>query len=320
MDTSEQEYDDLTLVNGIGEKRQTWLREKMHVYRFMDLAAISANTLQKRLQEIGHPISMKTVNEWIEQARKLSQKTIPLQAQAGEVTSEFRRHYATFTVELLLGEDNDVRRTRVSYVQNKLEETWAGWDEPRLVNFIVQCARLNIPSSKLTSPREPISLHESALSIETESSPARTPRTLLRERGPSSKQKDTLGDVLQVNELVMLPLGSNRPQHIARANEAFNVRVLLDLTEINATPSIPLNCTVTIWAKKLGEGECQIIGEQQSTFLPAEKIPCVAESTISSQGVYRLEALVTLTPEASPKSPSTPLRAWLQSGPIQVYL
>lgn len=319
MDTSEQEYDDLTLVKGIGEKRQTWLREKMHVYRLMDLAAISANTLQKRLQEIGQPVSMKTVNEWIEHARKLSQKTVPLQAQASEVTSEFRRHYATFTVELLLGEDNNVRRTRVSYVQNKLEETWAGWDEPRLVNFIVRCAGLNIPLSKFALPKEPISPHEPALSIETESSPARTPETSQRESGPSSKPKGTLGDVLRVNELVMLPLDSNRPQHIARANEAFNVRVLLDLTEINATPSIPLNCTVTIWAKKLGEGERQIIGEQQSTFMPVDKIPCVVESMIPSQGTYRLEALVTLPPASTSLSPHSTIRAWLEGELLQVY-
>jgi hypothetical protein len=47
-----------------------------------------------------------------------------------------QRPYATFVVELLLGQDGGVRRTRVVHVQTGAEQKWAGWDEERLLAFL----------------------------------------------------------------------------------------------------------------------------------------------------------------------------------------
>jgi|Tabmets5t2r1_1033131.scaffolds.fasta_scaffold05431_2 hypothetical protein len=45
--------------------------------------------------------------------------------------------YATFVVQLLLADDGSIRRTRVVHIQTHTEETWPGWDETRLLYFIV---------------------------------------------------------------------------------------------------------------------------------------------------------------------------------------
>jgi hypothetical protein len=47
-----------------------------------------------------------------------------------------QQHYSTFVVELLLDAHHDVRRTRVTHIQTGTEQTWAGWDEERLLAFL----------------------------------------------------------------------------------------------------------------------------------------------------------------------------------------
>jgi hypothetical protein len=55
------------------------------------------------------------------------------------------QHYSTFVVEFLLDEHREVRRTRVVHVQTGSEERWAGWDEERLLRFIMTHDDLSLP-------------------------------------------------------------------------------------------------------------------------------------------------------------------------------
>jgi hypothetical protein len=56
-----------------------------------------------------------------------------------------RQQYETFVVELLVDEKRAVRGTRVVHVQTGTEERWAGWDEARLVRFVVAHADFTPP-------------------------------------------------------------------------------------------------------------------------------------------------------------------------------
>jgi hypothetical protein len=56
-----------------------------------------------------------------------------------------RQEYETFVVELLVDEERVVRGTRMVHVQTGTEERWAGWDEQRLVNFVVTHADFTRP-------------------------------------------------------------------------------------------------------------------------------------------------------------------------------
>jgi hypothetical protein len=47
-----------------------------------------------------------------------------------------QQRYATFVVELLLEQDGSVRYTRVQHVQTGMGQTWAGWNEERLLAFL----------------------------------------------------------------------------------------------------------------------------------------------------------------------------------------
>jgi hypothetical protein len=53
--------------------------------------------------------------------------------------------YSTYVVEFLLDEQREVRRTRVVHIQTQSEERWAGWDEERLLRFIMTHGDLSLP-------------------------------------------------------------------------------------------------------------------------------------------------------------------------------
>jgi hypothetical protein len=52
------------------------------------------------------------------------------------------QYYQTFIVELLMDERGTVHRTLVVHVLAGTEERWAGWDEMRLLQFVVSHAGL----------------------------------------------------------------------------------------------------------------------------------------------------------------------------------
>jgi hypothetical protein len=77
---------------------------------------------------------------------------LPPQTRGAEDTSNGSQHYATFTVELLLGEESEVRRTRVKHIQEGEQETWAGWEDGRLVSFFVEHSALRGSGAAGVSP------------------------------------------------------------------------------------------------------------------------------------------------------------------------
>ncbi len=213
----------------------------------------------------------------------------------------------TFAVELLLDEDNNVQRTRVVHVEDQTEETWNGWVEPRLVNFFVRYAGLHRPLPEPLSPAD------------TETLPGESPEMLRGEHVIPTKHKSALTGVLRVSELATTPLHSNAPQPLAGANQPFHTRVLLDLTEVHTSPARTLQCTATVWARNLGTGARQVVGQGRSTFKHSDHVPCAVDCTIRSPGTYRLEAVVTLAPASSAAVAGATLMAWLESGLLVVY-
>jgi len=156
MDTIKQREDDLTQLKGIGEKRQTWLRETMHIYNFEDLAATSADALQKQLLEASQPVSIDTIRAWTEQARKLASqrqldkpdqgKSTPEKDSTTRVqkTEQDWQPLASFVIEyqecLIDGEKQ--YRTSAHHVEADNSETWPGVIHEQLHDWMVKQAGL----------------------------------------------------------------------------------------------------------------------------------------------------------------------------------
>jgi hypothetical protein len=165
--------DDFKLITGIKQG----IERRLHnagIMTYAQLAALSPDEIIERLKLSG--IAARNVNaqDWVGQAHDLathmaaddtdapepatpeaesaplitglaeqeSATAQPIETQYVEQDSTGRQHYATFTVELLLGEESEVRRTRVKHIQEGEQETWAGWEDGRLVSFFVEHAAL----------------------------------------------------------------------------------------------------------------------------------------------------------------------------------
>jgi hypothetical protein len=141
--------DDFTRIAGIG----SGIERRLHsagilVYR--QLAGMSPSEIMDAVGSlIGLTPDRILQQDWAGQAQVLA---LEAHAEAPEMEEVFdpsptsdRQHYQMFTVELLLGETNDVRRTRLVHVSNQCEKSWAGWDAERLIRAIGDLAGLKPP-------------------------------------------------------------------------------------------------------------------------------------------------------------------------------
>jgi hypothetical protein len=325
---AERQPDDLKQIRGIGSASEQHLH-KAGIRSFVQLAAMTPDRLGT---STGLSVHRIIKGNWIGQARKLGRQ----QAQSHHVKSarvaRDHQHYATFTIELLLNEDNSVRRTRIVHIQGSVDEVWPDWDEARLVSFLASQTGLRAgsldlaPLSALVAPPDQIynvapdsSGDEPALLSESALSPARAATVSSAEGFPPPAAKTNLSTVSQANTLVTIPCELDIPQDAIYAGQLFSVRFSMDLNELQRSAHTPLTYTVTVWAKKLGEKSRQIVGDQQGTCISVDKFLYTAEAVITSQGTYRLEAVATLGQPEKESSPQNCFVAAQRSRLLQVY-
>jgi hypothetical protein len=65
-----------------------------------------------------------------------------LQPKRKAVKAKVRRdaathqHYATFSLELLMNDDNTVRRTKLAHLQSGVAQTWSEWEPSTVIEFV----------------------------------------------------------------------------------------------------------------------------------------------------------------------------------------
>ena len=306
--------DNLMQIKGIGPNTAARLREA-GVQTFLQLSMLNPEGIAAHVPGISKKRIIR--ENWVKQARKLSKMAKPSQTEGMVADSEIQQHYATFTVELLLGRDNRVRRTHITNVQTKTEETWAGWKETKLEDFISRYAYLSVPIRETsvstrftpqsdTSPPNP----DTAVSVQDQKHEL--------EQNTTPHTEVSLTGILRVYELTTTFLQSNTPQNIAYVGDPFNVRIFLDLTDVKIAPSMQLAYTAIVWAKKFGTVTRQIVAEESGILMPVERFPCSVKTVIQSPGTYRLEVVISLMPEGITPSPRSTLRAWKESALLQV--
>lgn len=72
MNMKIKKYDDLTVINGIGPARQDWLRNKLGVLKYQNLAGLSPEELLVHLKKDNLIASRNEVNRWISKAQELA--------------------------------------------------------------------------------------------------------------------------------------------------------------------------------------------------------------------------------------------------------
>jgi|GEM_PF-1276000 len=224
-----------------------------------------------------------------------------------DLPSDERYPSETFTVELLLDEHKRVYSTRAVHVQSGREQTWMGWQEAQLVDFLNESTGVNI------TPEEPVlpGLEESDhVSTGAKNSELLTPIT----------ESSHLAGTLRVSDIELLRAGSNSPSKLLASNEPFDVRLTLDLTELEVLGTTSLNYKASIYGKSRDTGSyAGLIGEAQGTLIPDDTATITVKGNTLSEGLYQLAATIILGLPGMGLTSRYGNTATINGGRIQVY-
>jgi hypothetical protein len=212
------------------------------------------------------PIELTHANTPLEEPQK-DNKTMASKGQF---------HPATFTVELLLDEDNEVFSTYVMHVQSNREQTWTGWEKTQLVDFLDQSIVVKV------TPEEPV--------LANEEEPEYAPVVVV-ESTPLTTYPELVG-TLHLRDLMIIGAESAGPRRILSRDQPFDVHLTLDLTEMTVPGNTPLNYKASIYGKSLGSRSGQVVGEVEGTIKPTDTVTINVEGTPLAEGTYKLAATV----------------------------
>jgi hypothetical protein len=292
--------DDFQIIRGIG----LVIERKLHsagVSTYAQLASMSPAQLAALFPDFTLLSEDRiTRQDWVGQARELAAK-YPAMAivEEEEVKPHNGQHYAVFTVELLLDEMNIVRRTRVMHVQSQKENTWAGWDDRRLIRYFIEKAEL--PQS---------------FSGAVPSGPRLEMRAV---QTPEAMGGAKLSGQLRLKSLEARPSGFERQIMTISQNQPIDIYLTLDLTHVEAALSTPINYAVTVFSKSLNNGLLYSIGEAQGSVEKSDDVKIIIKGSQLPVGTYRLEAIAMISPPADNSREHPSLMAMLEGHILEVY-
>lgn len=229
-----------------------------------------------------------------------------------DIAATGQQRYATFNLELLLNDDNTVRRMHMAHVQSGEElPPSADWNESQLVNFVIRKAGLHIPvpaqrdqqaqQAQLAVPQQPI-----ALRAMPEQETAITQSYLAA--GPAQAP--------HITSITVLDAIGNAPVQRLGLDQPCSVRLILDFAK--ADPILDLyGYEATVSALMLGSGDHTPVGGSSGTIAPSDAATIDLDGQKLPPGMYRLEALITLWP-ANPEHRSPIMHVFSEGGLLQI--
>ncbi len=273
-----QRGDDFRKIMGIGAKYERRLHDA-GILTYQDLAERSP---QQIADVAGVSAALVASQDWIGQARRLAG---PLPSPP---SSEPSQHYESFHIELLLGVDNSVRRTKVHHHQSDTDFTWPGWDEDHLLALL----REHIPLAAYTQPAEAVHPQSSAA----------PPATRLQTAAPSRTQPETAStpislppSALHVEELA--PIREGERTYTWGRGEPASVRLALRVDPAKTLSAAALDFSAEITASsKLGDSRRWPLETMQGAIRVGEPLSVDLTGPPLPRGLYRLEATVLIYP------------------------
>lgn len=323
-----QAVDDLKVIHGIGHVTEIRLQDN-GIRTFTQLAMQSPEDIATLLGNISASEIRK--QRWILQARRFAGKKTkgvkPNRVEKSDATHH--QHYQNFTLEFLLDEKNRIRRLRVTHIQSGDVDTWTGWCLKEISQFLTRHAGVRIPythpvpqkhlvpspANKKAEPAQETINPFPLLPVE----PAiQAQPIVIHSLPPDVPPPPTINHPLQLLKWVnSLPDSDNPIQSISQGSN-FDVQIILDISKTSLFDCHHLAVTGMLFAKKLGSGSRQVVGETQLVIPYTPIITLGIHNTSLTSGIYRQEALVTLR-SAEGITPPTEIDASFQGGIFQVY-
>lgn len=305
--------DNFRRIQGISRSIERRLHEE-GILTYTNLASLKPQAISAILGDLNGVNSERIMKEnWLEQARGLSSRRGSASAESEKdavrkknLPSTKVKGLTSFVVELLLGEEGQVKRTKVLHVDTGGEETWEEWQEQRLLDFFVTRAELCQPAAEIDMPTAMAVEHRPEATMSPEAIPADmiepglvpSPQSQIAAQpyvieiatstGGSASQQSTA-----------LPAQAKATSGILSTNRAFEVHLALDRPEIVSAEGRPLSYKANIYAKSLKGPLRQSIGEAGGQLEPTSTATIVIGGSPLSQGLYRLQAVVGLSDSAT---------------------
>ncbi|HEY3311652.1 MAG TPA: helix-hairpin-helix domain-containing protein [Anaerolineales bacterium] len=284
----DQHLDDLKQIHGIGPV----MEERLHgagIFTFAQIADMSAGKLARIFNHIPGMTAERIIEKgWIKQAKELAEE----QSHHDAIKpADDGQYSAVFSVDLLFDNQNHVRRTHVIHAQSREETNWAGWDQDKLVNFIIKKA--GIKPALLQSETHIIFPEPTEVNLEPEK---------------KSVAFEFLGD-LQLPEFEIRPESGQSERWNMDAGIPMIAEMELDLSRTKIPTGIPIRYEAYIYAKSLSTGTLQVIGKGQGILRSSNTIPLQVNCLALGQGTYRLDAFITISPDNASMAPRASLMA-----------
>ncbi len=343
--------DNFKLIRGVNATVAARLHQA-GILTFAQLASLSPEdiiTLAGNLP--GVTVDRIARQNWTGQARELAlslesgespeDKTPPDSGDNGE-------HYATFVTEMLLDAGANLIHTRVRHVQTGDEEIWGGWKEDRFVKFFTEHAGLRraetpekqeagkpeaASAAASSEPLSPDRIEVEAPANEITAKPIRDAektRTTAKP-SPASPVATAIGTASatkvstetaikpRASKLEIVAAGSDLPSMLLRHDQAFNVRVSLDLSEVAGRREEPLAYTAIVHARSLSGKRAQSFSRTSGRITLSESAVINLSGISLGPGSYRLGADVTIH-QPGQRAPLTPdFHIQTEAALIQVY-
>jgi hypothetical protein len=269
----DREATELRRIAGIGAAMERRLREA----GIRTLADLAGRPTDELVGLTGKPT--QTVLEWQARAREVAVGEEP------GPTEGDRQHSETFTVEVLLNEDDSVRYVRAEHVYTQAGHalegraetaSWRDWRtaEQGLAGFLAQHAGLSADAQEpQPAPGEP-EARPAELQAPAESAPAGR----------------------RVRQLAALPLLSGPAGVVPGANTPFTLRLPVELAQLGLARGGTLDYQATVAAKRLGQSWRQVVGEATGTVDTTTDggFDVIVQCEGLPAGTYRLEAALRL--------------------------
>jgi len=296
--------DDFTQIHGIGPG----IEHRLHnagIRTYIQLAEQTPYELAVILKDL---TAMKEewidAQDWVGQARKLAAESEDASELQTVKPEEIRQHYENFTLEFLLDENNQVRRTRVIHIQTQLENSWPGLEEARLFDYLKENAGISTPQE-----------------LEKAVMPARARPGRLAEKAPDLPAWPT-GEPVAEPRLVDLEAfepGNNLATRHLHADQPFDLRLTLDPANVNVSAQAPVGYSTTIYAQGVGGSPNRVVGTVQGSMTYPKHVMISLEGARLPMGHYRLEAVVHLTLAPSSSGEAREKMLYLEGGLFQFY-
>ncbi len=288
--------DDLKQIHGIGPAMEQRLN-RAGIFTFAQIANLSTKELASLFLDVPG-LSAERIAKigWINQAQLMMEKEDGIDKPMPEDNSQ---HSALFSVDLLIDNQNHVRRTHILHVQSLKEDPWAGWNQDQLVNFILENAIVR--SSQ----------------IRTETTERKPVLKIPRENAKKVDAIEIQGD-LYISEVEIQPKPGKVTHWLVPVNETFALGLILDMSKTSISPGIPLQYQTEIYVKNLTDGKRQNIGEDKGIIESKNLFPLMVKCNALPQGSYRLEACVILSPDMEDPNPRSRLMAMTEGKVFRV--